>query len=135
MTRRYRRNGRDVDEAEALDERGILRDGYSVTTPMIMRDATPLQRAIAQSEARLHDGHGNAPGHRPGFVMRDTFFDERDKARAEYEAELCSAWRGSKPREIEVKSLTGDALEDAHAAYLEDVTNAWRGPRDSGKWW
>jgi hypothetical protein len=131
---RYSRHGRAVEKDEAVDEDGILRDGFAVRVSL-MDAMTPLQRAVAQNAARLHDGHGNAPGHRPGFVMRDTFFDERDKARAEYEAELCSAWRGSKPREIEVKSLTGDALEDAHAAYLEDVTNAWRGPRDSGKWW
>ena len=43
MTTKYRRNGREAGAAEALDEDGILRDGFSVTVPMAMRDGlTPL---------------------------------------------------------------------------------------------
>ena len=41
---KYRYRGRDVDEDEALDERGSLRDGYAVTVPMTMRDGGMTRR-------------------------------------------------------------------------------------------
>jgi hypothetical protein len=102
---RYKRNGRDVGAAEALDDDGILRDGFSVTVPLTMRDSmTPLQGSIAQSTARLHDGHGNRDmvGHRPGFIM--DAHDARDAVKEAYrlrdEADA-NAWRagGAEGRE------------------------------------
>jgi len=138
---KYRRNGHEVDEDEALDADGVLRDGFSVTVPMTMRDdLTPLQRSVALNglhDARVTDADGTTAGlHRPGYRIVDAK-DARaavERAYDEYRRWICDAWK-SPGREIEVKPLTGDAREDARAAYLEDVTNAWRGPRDSGKWW
>lgn len=91
MTMRYRRRGRDVTEEEALDADGILRDGFSVSVPMTMRDS--VQRAVAQN---LHDGHGNRDvvGHRPGFII--DAHDARDAVEEAYrlrdEADQ-NAWR------------------------------------------
>jgi hypothetical protein len=127
MTTKYRRNGREAGAAEALDEDGILRDGFSVMVPMTMRDALP-------QHARVTDANGGTAGlHRPGYRIADANDDARQRAYDEYRRRICDAWK-SPGREIEVKPLTGDAREDARAAYLEDMTNAWRGPCDSGKW-
>jgi hypothetical protein len=126
---KYRYRGRDVDEAEALGADGVLLDGFSMLVPTALRDALP--------PLRVTDADGGTAGlHRPGpRVTADAAM--RDAKQAAYDAylhDVTNAWRGSQPREIEVKLLTGDAREDADAAYLEYVTNAWRGPRDSGKW-
>lgn len=40
----YRRAGRAVAEDEALDEDGILRDGYSISVPLMFRDGTDVRR-------------------------------------------------------------------------------------------
>ena len=123
---KYRYRGRDVSADEALDENGVLLDGFSMLVPTALRDAlTPL---------RVTDANGGTAGlHRPGYRIADTNDDARQRAYDEYRRRICDAWK-SPGREIEVKPLTGDAREDARAAYLEDMTNAWRGPCDSGKW-
>jgi hypothetical protein len=102
---KYRYRGRDVDEDEALDERGSLRDGYAVTVPMTMRDGgmTPLQRSVAEHAARLHDGRArvtDADGgtlglHRPGYRIADNaaMRDAKQQALDEYENWLTNAWR------------------------------------------
>jgi hypothetical protein len=91
----YKYKGHEVDEDEAL-ENGVLRDGFSVSTGIFMMDST--QRAIAQ--ARLTDGHGNAPGHRPGFAMdANEANDARDKAYRLYDEQVSNAWRAGKGTE------------------------------------
>ena len=98
----YRRAGRAVAADEALDEDGILRDGFSVTVPMTMRDSmTPLQRSIAQNAARLHDARvtdadgGTLGLHRPGYRVADNaaMRDAKQQALDEYENWLTNAWR------------------------------------------
>ena len=59
---------------------------------------TPLQREIATKRARITDGYGNC--------------DEFAFSRPGYRILLDAAAR--------------DARETAYAAYLEDLTNAWR---------
>ena len=96
MTTRYRRRGRDVTEDEALDADGILRDGFSVSVPMTMRDS--VQRAVAQN---LHDGHGNRDmvGHRPGFIMDANANDARQRAYDEYDRAKATEYLGDARRE------------------------------------
>ena len=141
---RYKRNGREVGADEALDEDGILRDGFSVMVPMTMRDGslTPLQRSIAQN-ARLHDGHGNyaVVGHRPGYVFSTdaSLNDAKERAYAAYDVELRDAykhpqgWRGDFDASNEAHDATAamDERERAYAAYDAAIANAWRDP---GKW-
>jgi hypothetical protein len=149
MTTRYRRRGRDADEDEALDENGILRDGYSLLVPMTMHDS--VQRAVAQS---LHDGHGNRDvvGHRPGFIMdaNDARAAVEEAYRLRDEADA-NAWRagGRKPDELidegELRDMqplrvrdgmTLDQLEHEHQrrmsreyqAYDNWVVQQWRSP-------
>jgi hypothetical protein len=69
---------------------------------MMLRDSlTPLQRAVAQNAARLHDGHGNRDvvGHRPGYIVSDAANDARDEAYRLYDAAKSAEWRGSPARE------------------------------------
>jgi hypothetical protein len=147
MTIKYRRNGREAGAAEALDEDGILRDGFSVMVPMTMRDGslTPLQRSIAQN-ARLHNGHGNyaVVGHRPGYVFSTdaSLNDAKERAYAAYDAELRDAYKHPQGLrgDINARDEAHDALavmderERAYREHDEADANAWRGPRDSGKW-
>jgi hypothetical protein len=89
---RYRdARGRDVDEAEAL-ENGILRDGFAVSTGMYMMDAT--QRSIA---THLHDGHGGGIGHRPGHIVSGASeaLDARRRMYDEYDARKATEYLGA----------------------------------------
>jgi hypothetical protein len=144
---RYRRYGRyDVDEDEAL-ENGILKDGYAVSVPLMMRDGlTPLQRSVAEHSLamRLHDGHGGAVGHKPGFVYSTdaSLNDAREAAYRAYDAEQRDAykhlqgWRADIDASDEARDATTvmDEREAAYRARDEADANAWRGPRSSGKW-
>jgi hypothetical protein len=71
------------------DDDPVLRDGERMRVPMTMMDS--WQRA------RLHDGHGNPVGHRPGFVVSDgVTSEERQRIRDAYDAyegELTTAWK------------------------------------------
>jgi hypothetical protein len=141
---KYRYRGRDVDEDEALDATGVLRDGFSVTVPMTMRDGslTPLQRSIAQN-ARLHNGHGNyaVVGHRPGYVFSTdaSLNDAKERAYAAYDAELRDAYKHPQGCRVDIDASDEahdatpvlDERERAYAAYDVAIANAWRDP---GKW-
>lgn len=60
----------DEEEAfELIDGKMVLRDQHKYVVPMRALDA--MQRDIARTFGKIHDGHGNAPGHRPGFVVSD----------------------------------------------------------------
>ena len=57
----------------------ILRDGGVLRTRMTAMDS--LQKDVRRNVARLHDGHGNPVGHRPGFIVDDRIStDERQRA-------------------------------------------------------
>lgn len=75
MTRYFRHY---VDEDEAIDEHGTLRDGYGVRTSLMLRDS-----------------RGNMPGHRPGWIMSDADDDERQRAYDSYQRDVTNAWRGT----------------------------------------
>ncbi len=89
---KYRRNGHDVDEDEALVD-GVLKDGYAIHTPIFAMDS--VQRAISRNG--LHDGHGGTPFHRPGYIVdaSDTDADERRRQMyATYDAEKAAEYLG-----------------------------------------
>jgi hypothetical protein len=67
-------NGREIDESEAFDRNGCLRDGVSTRVSMQFRDArmTDLQRAVAADAANrrpVFDAFGHPAGHRPSAVF------------------------------------------------------------------
>jgi hypothetical protein len=113
--RRYiDRDGRLVDANVALDERGVLKDGFGVHTPLFLMDAT--QREIAHDAKRKkvtqYDPYGRVKStyeeeteadsmmtdaqlalHRPGYRTSTTADDsEAVKAYREYVDAQCNAW-------------------------------------------
>jgi hypothetical protein len=136
IRRRYiDRDGRLVDASVALDERGCVKDGFGLRTPMQFMDS--MQREIATTRStRLHDGQGGPVGHKPGFVYASdaSVYAARDEARAEYMKNLSDAWcRDQRPPGASttvprtMDEASAQAIRDA--AYLEmcsELTNAWR---------
>ena len=101
----YFRNGREIDESEAFDRIGCLRDGCSVMVRMQMRDGrmTDLQRAVAADAANrrpLVDAFGQPAGHRPGYAFTNDAASRRARAKAyaDYDAEIERAWQQTNPR-------------------------------------
>ena len=135
------------DDDDDFDERGILKDGHKIRVSLMMRDGmSPLQRAVAQHSVamRLHDGFGGPVGHKPGYVFSTdaSLNDARELAYAAYDAELRDAykhpqgWRSGLDASDEARDAMA-VMDEREAAYRladEELCNAWRGPRNSGKW-
>jgi hypothetical protein len=81
------RTRRHTNDDDALDERGILKDGHRVRVSLM--DAETARRPL------LHDGRGGTPGRRPGFALTrdDSGRDALEKAYADYETHLCDAYK------------------------------------------
>ena len=80
----------------------VIRDGGHVRVRMSMMDhALPpsVRAAMRDSTTPLHDGRGNKPGHKPGFVMSDAAQQNELKQQAYdlYDAAATSAWIGNPP--------------------------------------
>jgi hypothetical protein len=96
---KYYRDGVEIGEAEALDRRGLLRDGCSCRVSATMRDGTvpPTLWAdpFADAKVGFTDGSGNPwSASRPGFRIRAN--DDRKAQRdavAAYNLEISSRWK------------------------------------------
>jgi hypothetical protein len=107
------RNVRQIDEDDAFDENGILRDGRSIRVHMMMRDGadhlSDLQRAVLTDAATreaiatrdatarsfgLRDGLALS---RPGFRYNtsDTADTNREKLYDGYQRDMGERWRGA----------------------------------------
>jgi hypothetical protein len=86
----YYRDNREISAAEALDSRGGLRDGVTLRVRTQMRDGKTVGAAPT---VRLHDGHGGAVGHKPGFVCVDGSDDATVQAQREYRDYLRDAYK------------------------------------------
>jgi len=136
---------RTDDEDDALDERGLLKDGRRMRVPMMARDSlSPVQREVAaESVATGRDrlltfdnaplvvdawGDSGLALSRPGArYAADHALRSRttQEAYRQHEEEENRRWQGSSSKEIEVKPVTGDARLDAYVAREEYVRNAW----------
>jgi hypothetical protein len=77
----------DNDDAwEIINGKKVLRDGHKVTVPLRLRDAM-------RDRPRIRDGRGNAPGHKPGFLISDANADAKRRAYADYERDLANAYK------------------------------------------
>jgi len=125
----------------------MLKDGQTGRVPLMLRDAmTPLQRAVAQRSlaTQLHDGHGGAVGHKPSFVYSTdaSLNGAKEQAYRLYDEEVAAAykhpkgWRGDLDASDEARDALAvmDERERAYRERDEADANAWRGPRNSGKW-
>jgi len=143
----------ELQRSGVLDDNGILRDGCSFRMPFYLRDSVSAPAASAEFlraavvvagqefplqgltdaqirrtavNLRLGDGaamrmddevHGQFAALAHGRVDRQNAFDE-------YVTGLNDAWRGPAK---EVAPL--DSAEQAHAAYCDHLSNAWKGGR------
>jgi len=73
-----------------FDEHGTLRDGRRLRVSLSMADS-----ATGRSRQTLHDGRGNAAGHRPGFIVSDGSNNKSEHAYAMYDEEVSTAYLGS----------------------------------------
>jgi hypothetical protein len=93
--RRYFHRGRPITEVEALDHRGLLRDGVTLSVPVSLCDAVT-------TKARVVDALGGTTGlHRPGarydVLVRDRHRREAAAAYRAYDAEKATEWMGNPP--------------------------------------
>jgi hypothetical protein len=86
------RNGFEINQRDAYDDRGILRDGVVARTAMNARDST--------SQVRIVDGYGNdgLALCRPGFRNLTSdhgklIHDTRLEANRQYRDRMSNAWR------------------------------------------
>jgi hypothetical protein len=177
----------ELENDDAFDENGLLKDGRSFRVGLMMRDhLTPLQRAIAAHshasgrDTMLRDAIGSntrpivtdaigdssislhSPGprylapHIADSADMRTRLEARAQAYSLADAEAANAWQGGVQegdacrvdgeRGVLVKEgndlvcrphRSRDARDERAKAYAwrdEADCNAWRGPRDSGKW-
>jgi hypothetical protein len=103
------RDGQQVSEHDAFDERGMLKDGYSMRTKHNLIDGVPVaaltdeQRcnSIDRYNARIGDEWRNIPPTVTDAVVRDAKLagtlagikDPRERAYEKYDAEIQNAWR------------------------------------------
>ena len=107
-----------------VDDAYILRDGEACIVDMMFVDA---------GRGMTHDGRGNAPGQRPGFLISD---DERAAqavrdAYAAYDAALSTRWQSNRwqseppkpaPSAPQIFDSAEAALADAYRQYDRDIS-------------
>ena len=107
-----------------------------------------MQPAVARHSLamQLHDGHGGPVGHKPGFLYGTdaSLNDAREAAYRAYDPEQRDAYKHAQRCRggVDAGELRGaqdgqsicDAREAVYRLADEELCNAWRGPRDSGKW-
>ena len=89
-----------VDEAEAIDENGCLRDGHSVRVGMLdamaaRHELSDADRYVMEDAQHRRAAAGNRPGYR--FVNNQEYRDSRvivETAYADAEAANRDAWKG-----------------------------------------
>lgn len=137
------RDGRIVAADEALDARGILRDGYGMRAPMLMLDA--LQRSVAgDRKVQARDPMGreagtyeeeepdedDEPRRKRKRRMGDAFTDSRGVAFAA-DARLAAAQRAVdhlQGRDEMLRQMYRDGRSTSHSArqnMITDGTSAW----------
>ena len=79
----YFKHGRAISAAEALDERGLLRDGCTLRVPAMFRDSAQSNSGTRVTDAA--NGADPTAGSRPGWrVMSNSVNDAREAAHREY---------------------------------------------------
>jgi hypothetical protein len=86
-----------MGKRENDDDDPILRDGERMRVRMMDSRQREMTEHFRRTRARLHDGHGNAVGQRPGFIVSDAVTSEErqriDDAYDAYERDLTTAWK------------------------------------------
>jgi hypothetical protein len=139
--RYFSRDGREVAESEAVDERGVVRDGFRLRVPVEMRDASPS----SPTAIMMYSGMGT----------HSTFYDDiEDRRRSrtvvrdpkgrllqtrETEEEEDSAMDFTDAEAVrrafidsEARWAGGDGADERQKAYAQmcrEMQDAWRNPQ------
>jgi len=120
MTRRHQafdaRDYRNVDDATAFDERGVLKDGYGVRVPLEFMDST--QRAVAR-DARRRTTQRDPQGR---LVSTYTEEEEEESDAMTIDAELAL----HRPGYRSSVTVNDDEAAKAYREYVSDQANAWK---------
>ena len=133
---RYYNSGVEIDAEDAIDERGVVRDGVTMHVPLTMMDA--MRRQVGEraapywedAEADEDDERALAREIRADAYAQRAFDDENA-----WRNPPPRAWAGAAAEPADVAdALTEDALsmmdekERAYAEYDQWQENAWRNP-------
>ena len=141
---------RHDDDDDAFDERGLLKDGRTARTRMMMKDLVPLalddgstvdvepwQRDVIVAARHGLADDGQLALHQPGprYAADQAGLDAKAKAYAEMVRDMCDAWKSpvgppagtgnANDREVARMHNTGDAVRDAYLDSVADLTSAW----------
>jgi len=123
MTVYFDASGRALDESDALDG-DVVRDGVTVRTSMMMRDADTEDARRRKKTTRYFDPAGRSAG----SAVTET--EEDDTADS---AVLRDAW--GRPTNVVLPDADARrAVSDARAEMVREKSDAWRG-RDAERWW
>ena len=105
----FTHDGYETDASHALDNRGILRDGYRMVTPLMMRDSN-FTRGV-----RIVDGSGHSglALRRPGYRIRTNDAGRRDVEESRFRADrvACNQWRCADGQRV-CSDCNGDGIDD-----------------------
>jgi hypothetical protein len=107
----------DDDERyiDAVDERGLLRDGKAIRVGLMMADAA------RRSHPFLHDGYGGPIGGKPGYILSDAGQAIRDEAYRQSVVELGNAWRQPAGNAAPGPAVTRSDTAPRHPASAADA--------------
>jgi hypothetical protein len=102
----HTRDGRQVAASEAIDERGSVRDGYSVRSKLMIMDGAIIN---VDEQTMLTD------------QQRSDEIGERNRR-------LCDAWRNPPPLQTDasVRDAALAAIADVYDRHDKRLENAWR---------
>jgi hypothetical protein len=141
---RFFRNGREITESEACDERGILRDGVTARIALTARDSAPGRRIV--------DANGDAglalccPGYRQlvgGDSLGDQGLrDERRQAYRDYQNSMSRAWRSDAAPDEDANRNQNESrdhrsiaqrmadhqrtMQSVYDSYAAEMSHAWK---------
>jgi len=120
MTRRFQafaaRGHHPVDDDEAFDERGVIRDGYGMRVPLLMQDS--VQRAV-RADARRR----KVVARRPAGSRATTYTEEEEEEDAAFGDAALALHR---PGYRTSTRVNDDAAVEAYRQYAADQANAWK---------
>src|SRR5262249_4880124 len=108
------RSGRLVDDDDAFDARGVIRDGYGLRGPLMLADSN--QKAV-KSDAR---GKKVTQFHPFGRVKSTFEEEEADSMMTDAEFAL------HRPGYRTSTAVNDDAAVEAYHQYVADQANAWK---------
>jgi hypothetical protein len=124
MKKFFDKNGRQVDENEALDHRGTIRDGFRMLVPLTMMDSAPEWDGTRVAHP-LTDAEAADFRRETRDQFRPLTDDEKIANIDARNAKLSEAWRNPTPLADTRTPLT-ETRTDIYDRYDQRVQDAWR---------